>query len=171
MGMSGVGSDMDIRSIASTRGFALVLALIGVLLNSGRAGAETATPNPDDNRFTCNRVDDGFLRLDMRSGQVSLCRRGADGWSCDIVPDDRGAIDNEIARLRGENAVLKKALLDRGLPLPSGVNTDVVCGRSSDRGATLPGDARTERVATLVGQMWRHLVDMFTNLKNVLKKT
>jgi hypothetical protein len=169
MGMSGVGSDMAIRSIANTRCFALVLALTGALLNSGRAGAETATPNSDDNRFTCNRVDDGFLRLDMRSGQVSLCRRGADGWSCDIVPDDRGAVDNEITRLRGENAVLKKALLDRGLPLPSGVNTDAACAGSGDRGA-LQRDARTERVTTLVGQMWRQLVDMFTNLKNVLKK-
>src|SRR5215831_544384 len=138
---------MAIRSIANTRCFALVLALIGVLLNFGRAGAETATPNSDDNRFTCNRVDDGFLRLDMRSGQVSLCRRGADGWSCDIVPDGRGAVDNEIARLRGENAVLKKALLDRGLPLPSGVSTDV-CARSGDRGLASPSDARMERVTT-----------------------
>lgn len=171
MGMSGVGSGMAIRSIPNTRCFALVLTLIGVLLSAGRAGAETATPNSDDNRFTCNRVDDGFLRLDMRSGEVSLCRRGTDGWSCDIVPDDRGAIDNEIARLRGENAVLKKALLDRGLPLPSGVNTDVVCAGSRDRATALPGDARMERVTTLVGQMWRQLVDMFTNLKNVLKKT
>ena len=170
MEMSGVGLGMALRSIADIRCLAFVLALIGTLLNFGRADAETENPISDDSRFTCNRVDDGFLRLDMRSGQVSLCRRGADGWSCDIVPDDRGAVDNEIARLRSENAVLKKALLDRGLPLPTGANTDA-CARSGDHGANLPSDAKTERVTALVGRMWRQLVDMFTSLKNVLKKT
>ena len=35
-----------------------------------------------------------------------------------MVPDERSALETEIARLQGENATLKKELLARGLPLP-----------------------------------------------------
>jgi hypothetical protein len=35
------------------------------------------------------------------------------------MPEDRAVLENEIARLRSENAALKKDILSRGLPLPS----------------------------------------------------
>ena len=47
-------------------------------------------------------------------------------WSCKVVPDERAALESEIARLQRDNAALKKSLLARGIELPSGVD-----GRSS----------------------------------------
>jgi hypothetical protein len=153
------------------------LVVIGAILMVERAHAQAATAEPDDTRYSYNRVDDGFLRLDSRSGVVSLCNRRAVGWSCEVVPDDRGALDNEIARLRGDNAMLKKALLDRGLPLPHGVNADAVnpegtSAKNNDQDRTLPDQPDVARIKALVGKVWRQLVDAIMNLqKDVLKKT
>jgi hypothetical protein len=72
-----------------------------------------------DKRFTYHQVDDGYLRLDLRTGEVATCRqRGAD-WTCMLVPEERAALESEIARLQRDNALLKNALLERGLPLPA----------------------------------------------------
>jgi hypothetical protein len=59
-------------------------------------------------------VADGVLRLDTRTGQISQCSRSDVGWACKVVPDERSALETEIARLQGENASLKKELLARG---------------------------------------------------------
>ena len=77
-------------------------------------------PSGDDH-YQFNQIDDGYLRLDLKTGEVSQCKARPAGWSCLAVPDERAAFDGEIARLQDENAALKKALLDHGLPLPGGV--------------------------------------------------
>ena len=74
-----------------------------------------------DAPFVFHRIEDGYLRLDMQTGEVSACRPGAAAWACVLVADERVARDGEIARLRRENARLRNALLDHGVPLPSGV--------------------------------------------------
>ena len=63
-----------------------------------------------------------MLRLDTRTGAVSLCAKKEAGWACTSVPDERQALENEIARLQRENGTLKKDMLARGLPLPGGVS-------------------------------------------------
>ena len=78
-----------------------------------------APDQAEDGRYSFHRVEDGFLRLDSRSGQVSLCGRKTVGWGCQAVPDERVALESEIARLQGDNAALKKEILSHGLSLPS----------------------------------------------------
>jgi hypothetical protein len=85
-----------------------------------RAQERTPEPAPDANpRFAYHKIDDGYLRLDLRSGEVANCRAQPGGWTCTLAAEERTALENEIARLQRDNAVLKNALLERGLPLPS----------------------------------------------------
>ncbi len=84
------------------------------------AAAQTA-PDSENGRYSFSGVPDGMLRLDTRTGAVSLCAKQATGWACNAVPDERAALENEIARLQRENGALKKDMLARGLPLPGGV--------------------------------------------------
>jgi hypothetical protein len=79
-----------------------------------------------DARFTYHRIDDGYLRLDLRSGEVATCRQREAGWTCTLAPEERAALENEIARLQRDNALLKNALLERGLPLPTPAPTSPV---------------------------------------------
>jgi hypothetical protein len=92
--------------------FALAIALS--LADLAAALAQAVTPDSENGRYGFNPVVDGVLRLDTRTGQVSQCSRSDAGWACKVLPDERSALETEIARLQGENATLKKELLARG---------------------------------------------------------
>src|SRR3954454_25176694 len=119
-------------------------ALAIVLLLSALAVPAFAQDKPDsaDGRFTLHRTDEGYLRLDGRSGQVSLCLKRSAGWECQAVPDDGSALGGEIARLPADNATLKRELLTHNLPLPGGGRPDV-SGREE---LQLPSDAELNRM-------------------------
>lgn len=173
------------------RPISVVLGFVGTLLMSTNTEAQTTNQDSDDVRYSYNRVDNGFLRLDMVSGEVSLCSPAAGRWSCVPVPDVRRALGNDIERLQRENAALKKALLDHGLPLPNGINTEtsgrsdsgstidngtiengtIDHGKNGDQPVRLLNDA-TVALQVIVVKLWRDLVVMIMNLKNgLLKKT
>jgi hypothetical protein len=127
--------------------------------------AAAQSPDPDDKRFTLHKVDDGYLRLDGRSGAVSLCTRPDSGWVCRAVPDERTALESEIGRLAAENAELKRTLLDRGasLPgLPPRPPADVGVGSAA------PTESDVDRVMALAGRLWRRTLDVVGNIKREL---
>ncbi len=64
--------------------------------------AEEAPPPNPQGRYSFNRVDDGFLRLDTVTGQVASCSRHSAGWVCQAVPEERAALEKEIARLQDQ---------------------------------------------------------------------
>jgi hypothetical protein len=134
--------------------------------------AKSDNPGGDDRRYQFNSVEGGTLRLDTRSGQVSLCSRRSAGWACALVADDRGAFEQEIGRLqadnerlRGENGRLKQSLLDRGAPLPDGAKPP------ADRGETKPPRDDIDRMMATLERVWRRLVDMIVNLQKDVGKS
>ncbi len=142
--------------------FVLALTLAGALIAPSALAQSTEA---EDNHYQFNRVEDGYLRLDLKSGQVSLCSRRPVGWACQAVPDERAAYDSEIARLQAENGALKKAMLDRGLSLPGGVTADVPVARG-DRDLKRPDHADVDRMVAAVEKVWRRLVEMLMSLKD-----
>ena len=136
------------------------------------AVAQSGLPGSEDSRYQFNQVEDGYLRLDRKTGHVSLCSHRAVGWSCRAVADDRNAFDGEIARLQDENAALKKALLDRGAPSTGGAKSEPPVARKSEPDLKLPSDAEIERMVAVIEKVWRRLIEMIVNLqKDMLKKT
>jgi hypothetical protein len=129
-------------------------------------------PDSDDSRFTFHRADDGYLRLDGRSGQVSICARKGSGWMCQPVPDERSALESEIARLQKDNVTLKRELLAHNLPLPGGIKAEPPAARSEEPRLQLPSDAELDRVMTFVEKVWRRMVEMIVNAqKDMMKKS
>jgi hypothetical protein len=134
------------------------------------ARAQNTPPDTEESRYVFNRVQDGFVRLDTKTGQVSLCSRRT-VWTCDVVADERVALDNEIARLQAENAMLKKELLARGLDLPGGVKPPPPEARGGDQEFKLPSNAEFERMMAFLEKTWRRLVEMMNNFqRDILKK-
>ena len=140
----------------------IVLLGMTLILAAPAAQAQTATPDGENGRYSFGTVADGMLRLDTRTGQVSLCAKQAAGWSCSTVPDERQALESEIARLQRENGALKKDILARNLPLPSDVTgvPQTAQQRELQLKVPLPSDAEIDRVMSAFEKMWRRLVDM-----------
>jgi hypothetical protein len=136
----------------------MVAAFVGL---APAALAQNATPDSENGRHTFSAVTDGTLRLDTRTGAVSLCAKQATGWACNSVPDERQALENEIARLQRENGALKKDMLARSLPLPGGVaSLPSDKQRELSLRVPLPSDAEMDRAMSALERMWRRLVDM-----------
>jgi transcriptional regulator of met regulon len=77
---------------------------------------------PTDGRYSMTPVANGFLRLDTRTGQTSLCTVSGDQSQCRAGADERAALEAEIARLTRENSELKaqaQAHASSGNPAPS----------------------------------------------------
>jgi hypothetical protein len=137
--------------------------------------ADETAPDSAGGRFMFEKQADGqessYLRLDTQTGEVSLCSRRAVGFACVASPEDRTVLENEIARLRAENAALKKDILSRGLPLPPGVIAEP---QSSPNGVTLqlPSDADIDRMVAYADRLWHRFVDAIERAqKQVLNKS
>lgn len=149
-----------------------LLIVAGLELAGPAAWAQSPPGDSDDTRYTFNRIDDGYLRLDGRTGQVSLCTRRSAGWACQAVPDERGALEAEIARLQGENAALKKEFIAHNLPLPGAVRPEPPASKPEDPRLQLPNDADVNKVVNFMEKVWRRLVEMIATLqKDILNKT
>jgi hypothetical protein len=135
--------------------------------------ADEAMPDSSGGRYSFSKQDDGFLRLDSQTGQVSLCSRKAVGFACEAAPEDRALLENEITRLRSENAALKKDLLSRGLPLPPGVMPEPDNGNQNGvSNLRLPSDAEIDRAFSFAGRVWRRFIDAVDRAqKQILNKS
>jgi hypothetical protein len=155
-----------------TRPARLALIVVGLVLAGSAACAQTTSTENGDSRYTFNRADDGYLRLDGRTGQVSMCTRRPVGWACQAVPDERTALEAEIARLQSENVALKKEFIARNLPLPGTVKPEPPTPKAEEPKVQLPSDAELNKVMTFMEKVWRRLVEMVITLqKDMLNKT
>ena len=75
-----------------------------------------------------------------------------------MVADALVSGDAEIARLRSENAALKKDLLARGLPLPTGIMPEPLAQNDAPA-VHLPSDADVDRMVAFVGHVWHQFVE------------
>jgi hypothetical protein len=185
--------------VRRTLSFIAVLAGCTALIRP--LDAQEQPPGTGDPRFAFHRRDDGgYLRLDLGTGEVAACTQRAGDWACALVPDDRAALDSEIVRLRRENAILKNALLARGVPLPGGMAADAAptapppsvipvppaASRPPDPPQTVPPtprppdtgasdrasreDAEIDRIMNVMEKVWRRLVDMMINIQRDIQK-
>jgi hypothetical protein len=119
--------------------------------------APKAAPESENGRYSMSPVADGVLRLDTRTGQVSLCRQKSDSWTCEATADDRAAYEKEIARLQAKVAGLEAALGQR----PGGSDLK------------LPSDADVDRVMKFFETVFRRFMSMIEGLQreNEQKRT
>jgi hypothetical protein len=126
--------------------------------------ADDAMPDSAGGRYIFNKTAEGVVRLDTKTGEVALCSQRTVGWACTAAPEDRAVLENEIARLRAENAALKKDILARGLPLPPGVmpETPTAQNTAPQNSITvpLPNDADIDRMTSFANRMWHRFKDM-----------
>lgn len=155
------------RMLACLRMSAVALAVVGVGYASS-AHAQ-ATPDTENGRYTLSPVTDGVLRLDSRTGAVSICNNARHGWACYVIPDERAALDAEIGRLQRDNEKLKAQLAQRDSAAAGKIDealpkTDSLKEAPSDKQRklelTLPSDRDIDRAINFLERAWRRLIEM-----------
>ena len=150
----------------------LAVLVAALAFAASAARAQNSQYENEDSRFSFHRAGDGYLRLDGGSGQVSFCTRKPAGWLCQAVPDERAALETEIARLQADNVALKKELLAHNLPLPGAIQPEPPPAKIGEPRVQLPSDAELNRMMAFIEKVWRRLVDMIVNAqKDILKKS
>lgn len=59
-------------------------------------------------RYTMSPTDNGFVRLDTKTGQMALCTRKDNTWACADMPEDPDESRKRIEALEKENLELKE---------------------------------------------------------------
>jgi hypothetical protein len=141
-------------------------------------GAAHAEPNPDreNGRFAMSPLPDGVMRLDTRTGDVSICSNTGTGWACYAVPDERAALDAEIGRLQADNEKLKSELLaareptvagktDEPLPKTDSLKPESKVESERKIEIPLPSDRDMDRMMSFLEQAWQRLVDVASRMQ------
>ncbi len=125
------------------------------------AWAQEPAPPNGPSRYSFNRVNDEFLRLDTQTGQVTECRAHTVGWACEAVPEDRAALEKEIGRLQNEVVALKDQLAALKTP----------ADKSSELKLKMPSKEDVARARVFIEDTWRNLVDMISTMqKDMMRK-
>jgi len=139
-------------------------------------------------RFSFNRVESGFLRLDNDSGEVAYCSAQAVGWKCEALPIQRAAdreaakndvvflkvLKAEIVRLQEEITSLKKEVAELKEPPPPRPPADLTpnSDKGSDVTIKLPSSEEMARARDFVESAWRRLVEMLVTMqKDLMRKS
>jgi hypothetical protein len=126
---------------------------------------------PATPRFRFSQVGEQFVRLDRQSGQVSVCSAGSGGWTCDVVPEQRAAIEKEIARLRDENTKLNTDLATCRAQHPGPTKTEPPAAQNGNGTPQQVGSSRLQRVAAAAGKVWRRVIETIARAqKQVLRR-
>jgi hypothetical protein len=161
--------------------FVAVAALAALLCSGLTASAQRA---PDEaGRFTIAPQDDGFLRLDTRSGAVSHCRKDTTGeWTCvpfneaDAVRSDAiAALEKRIATLSAELDSLRADLARlRGGTAPAAPHQQVQpppapplphMPQPETGKSALPDEAELERALSFMEIVMRRVLTMVQEMK------
>jgi hypothetical protein len=142
-----------------------------------KAAPAQTDPSPDtrvgrraEDRYTFSPRGDAFVRLDHVTGEVSFCAPRAAGWACQAAPEERNALEKEIGRLQDANAELNRQLAARDTTKPEAVPPPVPDDKSPDAQSPdarlrLPSNEDFERAVDYARKVWRHMLDMLSDLQ------
>lgn len=146
-------------------------AAVSLVAGAGVARSQTA-PADENGRYALSATDNGYLRLDTRTGAVSICT-GKGGWTCRVVPDERAALDQEIGRLRGQIDRLKTQLASRDETVTGKIDAPLAKEEPLKKGDSLQKDgsgkqASPAEMASALDWAWRRLVGFAAQLRSRL---
>lgn len=102
-------------------------AVLGLAVLSLAAPAAIAQ-EANAERYTLEKSDSGFVRLDRQTGAVTLCTEDQGTLTCRMAADERAAYDEDLARLEKRVEALERQLADgmaaRSGELPSDAEID-----------------------------------------------
>ena len=110
----------------------------------------------DSGRYRLEKTENGFVRMDTDTGQMSLCEQNGDKLVCRLAHDDRAAYANRLDHMQAELDALEgrvKALEATAHPASS-----------------LPSDAEVDRTLGIMDKFFRHFMGIAHDLEQQQKQ-
>lgn len=127
---------------------ASLLILVATLL-AGSAQAE------GEGRYSMEKTETGFIRLDTASGDISLCREQDGQIVCRMAADERAAFEKELDLLTKRIEALEKG----GATAQTGVKP------------ALPTDEEIDRTMSIMEKMMQRFMGIVKNLEDGEEET
>jgi len=86
--------------------------------------------DPASSRYVMEKTEDGFVRLDTRTGEMSICREQGGQLVCRLAADERRAMEEILADLSARVDALEQRLEG---PVPMDKRTDIPDEEELDR--------------------------------------
>lgn len=126
--------------------FAMLSVPALALLISGQALSQ----EPIANRFTMEKTENGFVRMDTLTGEMSICTEKSGQLVCRLSADERRAFEQTLSELSARVAALEQRL-DAFAP-PAGPNE-------------IPDEAELDHAIGVMEKMMRRFFGMVEELQ------
>lgn len=121
-----------------------------------------ARAQDEPGRYTLKTIENGFVRLDTKTGAVSTCRKQDGNIICRAAADDRAALQNEIDRLQTANDDLRTKLAKR--------DEAVAQKKPAKPKADLPDDAELDRIMSFFEKLMERFFKFAQTMRDTLGK-
>jgi len=102
-------SDKKALSPAIALGTAIALSVAGIAFAETSDTGPAGGPPADDDRYSMSKLENGYLRLDRKTGDLTHCViDGHDAWKCVILPETKSKRQERLEALQAENSYLKR---------------------------------------------------------------
>lgn len=125
-------------------------AILSIAVLAASAPGQAFSQEPIANRFTMEKTESGFVRMDTLTGEMSICAEKAGQLVCKLAADERRAFEETLTDLSARVAALEDRLEGLG-PEPG--------GRDS------PDDAELDRALDAMEKMMRRFFGMVDELR------
>lgn len=126
--------------------FAILTASVAALLSATGAFAQ----EDGSSRYTLERTEKGFVRLDTRTGEMSICTEQAGQLVCRLAADERRAFEESLSDLSARVEALERRLDTLSPP---------------EQDTAIPDDAELDRALTAMEKMMRRFFGMVEELQ------
>lgn len=128
-----------------------VLSLVALVLSGpGPAIAQEAIAN----RFTMEKTENGFVRMDTQTGEMSICSEKTGQLVCRLAADERRAFEETLADLSDRVAALEQRLA-----------LDAPGYKPDSRQDAIPDEAELDRALEAMNKMMRGFFGMVEDLR------
>ena len=112
----------------------------------------------DTDRYTMEKSDNGYVRMDRKTGEMSICEERSGQLVCKLAADERSAFQDEVDRLQDRLSGLEKRVAE--IETASRLNPN----------ALLPDEESFEKSLGYMERFFRRFMDIVKDLDQDWRK-
>jgi len=154
------------RTVTSQRRsqiFLIALIATGVIAyDTSPAAAQDA----DIGRYVFERTENGFIRLDTLTGEVSKCGDVNGQIACKLAADERRAVNERIGELEDRVSDLEERIVNLDKNTGDSKSVKPLAPKTNE----LPSDEELDQVFNMMERFMHRFIDVFKDLDRKMEK-